>query len=108
MSTGTIVLIVVIAAVAWYLWSRRDKTPPGSAATPPSTAASTASLPSSTPATATAAAGSAVGSYDEYRRLAPSNMVYNKLTCNRCGSNLIASNGGVAACSNCGASLYRT
>ena len=54
-----------------------------------------------------AAAGGPAASYDEYRRVSPSNMVYGKLTCNRCGSNRIRVEGGAAACMSCGASLYR-
>jgi ribosomal protein S27E len=34
-------------------------------------------------------------------------MVYGKLTCNRCGSNLLSTSGGVASCGSCGAALYR-
>ncbi len=66
------------------------------------------------PATAPAAAPSAglrtggpLGSYDEYRRVSPSNMINGKLTCNQCGSNLIRTVGGTASCTTCGASLYR-
>ena len=99
MSWNLVILILVVAAVAYVLWSRRDKAGElgaGSAAQPASAGAG--------------AGGGAVGplaSYDEYRRVSPSNMLNGKLTCNRCGSNLISTAGGMATCSTCGASLYR-
>ena len=52
--------------------------------------------------------GDAAASYDEYRQRAPSNMINGKLTCNRCGSSLIRTEGGTASCTSCGAALYRT
>ena len=106
MNSSIVILIVVVAlAVAWYLWSRRDKQPTstgGSGTTPGATA-----TPKLAPATVAPASG-ALGSYDEYRRVSPSNMRLGKLTCNRCGSNLIATTNSTASCSNCGAALYRT
>lgn len=99
MSWNLVILILVVAAVAYVLWTRRDKGGElghGSAVQPASAGAG-GSTASSGP----------LASYDEYRRVSPSNMVNGKLTCNRCGSNLIAAANGTASCLNCGASLYR-
>ena len=85
MSWNLLILVAVVAAVAWFVWQQRGK----------SAAATTA------PADGVAA------SYDDYRRLAPSNMINGKLTCNRCGSNLLRQGGGEASCSSCGSALYR-
>jgi hypothetical protein len=109
MDWSIVILIVAVAAVAYFVWNQRkgagDSTAttgsagPSAAATPPRPA---------TPAAATPTSGaSPLASYDEYRRVNPSHMVYNKLTCNRCGSNMIKTSGGTALCGNCGAALYR-
>jgi hypothetical protein len=97
MNASIVILVAAVAlAVAWYWWSRRDKQP----------AAIGGHLAAGT--TTAGAAPGALASYDEYRRISPSNMLLGKLTCNRCGSNLIVARNGTASCSNCGAALYRT
>jgi hypothetical protein len=107
------ILIVAIAAVAYFVWNQRKRSGDSGKAAAPS-AAPPASMPAATPRSAAspsaapaAGSGGALASYDEYRRTSPSNMVYNKLTCNRCGSNLIRTTGGMASCMSCGAALYR-
>lgn len=99
MNSSIVILVVVVAlALAWYLWSRREKSS--------STLATAGAAPGG--GASSVAPSGALASYDEYRRVSPSNMLYGKLTCNRCGSNLIAASNGTASCSNCGAALYRT
>lgn len=98
MSTSMWVLIVVVAlAAVWFFWGRNRVKDTMSAPAPATAAGSSGST----------GGGAALGSYDDYRRTSPSNMVYGKLTCNRCGSNLIRAEGGVGRCTNCGAQLYR-
>ena len=110
------ILVIAVAAVAYFYWNQRkgsasgDERKPGAPVNPPAPAAAPAATASAPPARAAAAAGSAgspAASYDEYRRVSPSNFVYGKLTCNRCGSNLIRVEGGTAGCMSCGAALYR-
>jgi hypothetical protein len=117
------ILVVAVAAVAYFYWNQRKGSgpdgarKPGAPLTPPPAAnptAAPAAAPSASasaaparPMAAAAAAGGPAASYDEYRRVSPSNMVYGKLTCNRCGSNRIRVEGGTAGCMSCGAALYR-
>lgn len=96
MSWNTVILIIVIAAVVYFVWKQRGAKS-GVAPADSAGAASGASV-----------AGDAAASYDDYRQRAPSNMINGKLTCNRCGSNLIRTEGGTASCTSCGAALYRT
>jgi hypothetical protein len=122
MDFSILILVAAVAAVAYFYWNRRKGSAPGderkaapgapvntpAAASGPATAAAPGADAAPARAMATAGgAGSPAASYDEYRRVSPSNMVYGKLTCNRCGSNLIRVEGGAAACMSCGASLYR-
>jgi hypothetical protein len=120
MDFSIVILVVAVAAVAYFVWNQRKGAGPSDQARPmpPAPAASTpvsapvsaapvASAANAAARAAPAAAGSAAASYDEYRRVSPSNMVYGKLTCNRCGSNLIRVEGGTAGCTTCGAALYR-
>ena len=117
------ILVVAVAAVAYFYWNQRKgsasgderKAAPGAPVHPAAPAAGAAAAappaPAAAPAArataATGAAGGPAASYDEYRRISPSNMVYGKLTCNRCGSNRIRVEGGTAGCMSCGAALYR-
>jgi hypothetical protein len=114
MDFSILILVVAVAAVAYFYWNQRKGSTPGDerkappaapVGAPPAAAAPVASAAPARPAVAVA--GTAAASYDEYRRVNPSNMVYGKLTCNRCGSNLIRVDGGAAGCLTCGASLYR-
>lgn len=103
MNIYVVLFVVAVAAVVYFVWSQRAKRPDSTAAAPPpQLPASTASALATTPS-----AAGLLASYDEYRRVHPSNMLYGKLTCNRCGSNLLRSAGGTASCMSCGAALYR-
>jgi flagellar basal body-associated protein FliL len=107
MSSNLVILIVIVAAAyGLYVWMRRSKGSDTNAGTPAYTPPASTSTTGLSAATATATGG-ALGSYEEYRRVSPSNMINGKLTCNRCGSNLIRTAGGMASCTTCGASLYR-
>lgn len=104
MSWSIVIVIAIAAAVAYFVWKQRGK---GSDA--PLTTAARSAPPatqgtSDAPPAATARAGAS--SFEEYRRLSPSNMINGRLTCNRCGSNLIQAQGGSATCSTCGSILY--
>jgi lipopolysaccharide export system protein LptC len=85
MSLNILIAVAVVAAIAWFVWQQRGKSASAAAALPDAAAAS----------------------YEDYRRLAPSNMINGKLTCKHCGSNLLRQGGGVASCSSCGSALYR-
>lgn len=109
MSSNIVILILIVAAaVAFFMWMKRGRSDDVSTRTP--AYQPPAASPATTPATsgATLRTGGPLGSYDEYRRVSPSNMINGKLTCNQCGSNLIRTVGGTASCTTCGASLYRT
>ena len=97
MSMNILILIAVVAIVAYFIWKPRGKSDSGAGA-----------MTSGAAGTAAAGAAGPVASYEDYRRTSPSNMINGKLTCNRCGSNMIATAGSTASCSNCGAALYRT
>ena len=103
MNLSIVIGIIVVAVVAWFLWNRNK----GAAAPPAATSAPPAPTPAPAAPLPGRAAAAPLGSYDDYRRVSPSNMVYGKLTCNRCGSNLLSTSGGVASCGSCGAALYR-
>ncbi|MGE5116100.1 MAG: hypothetical protein ACM3N6_06355 [Betaproteobacteria bacterium] len=105
MNLSIVIGVIIVALVAWFLWNRNKGGAVGTSAAPTRPAPSAAPSPAPMPAVA---AGGPLGSYEEYRRVSPSNMVYGKLTCNRCGSNLLRTSAGVASCSSCGAALYRT
>ena len=98
MSWNTLILILVVAAVAYFVWKQRG----GKTDALPAAAAAGAGVAGSGVSSTGPAA-----SYDEYRRRAPSNMINGKLTCTQCGSNLISVGGGTASCSSCGTALYR-
>ncbi|MBA3596004.1 MAG: hypothetical protein H0W40_01285 [Methylibium sp.] len=105
MSSNIVILIIIVAAaVAFFMWMKRGKSDDMSAGAP------AYKPPAAAPATAPGATlrtGGPLASYDEYRRVSPSNMINGKLTCNQCGSNLVRTDGGTASCTTCGASLYR-
>jgi hypothetical protein len=106
MDLSILILVIAVAAVASFVWNQRQgSSGPAATSAPPAPAPAPVATPAK-PAPAEAGAGP-LASYDEYRRANPSHMVYNKLTCNRCGSNRIAVAGGTAVCGNCGAALYR-
>lgn len=105
MSWSIVIVIAIAAAVAYFVWKQRGK---GSDAPLTTAARTTPPATQGTNAGAAPAAGGHAGasSFEEYRRLSPSNMINGRLTCNRCGSNLIQSQGGRATCSTCGSILY--
>ena len=108
MSSNIVILILIVAAaVAFFMWMKRGRNDDTSARAPAYNPP--AATPGATPASSagTLRTGGPLASYDEYRRVSPSNMINGKLTCNRCGSNLIRTAGGTASCTTCGASLYR-
>jgi hypothetical protein len=109
MDLSILILVIAVAAVAYFVWNQRkgSRGPTATGAPPVPAPAPMASATPARPAPAAPAGAGPLDSYDEYRRANPSHMVYNKLTCNRCGSNRIAVAGGTALCSNCGAALYR-
>lgn len=86
MSMTFLILLAIAAVVVYLLWQQRNKAPD-----------------------VVSAAGGPVpaASYEAYRRQHPSHMVYGKLTCQHCGSNLIRREQGVARCESCSAALYR-
>lgn len=100
MNVYVVMFVVAVAAVVYFVWSQRSKRPPQADAP--------ARLPTAALAAAPApSANGSLASPDEYRRVHPSNMLQGKLTCHRCGSNLLRAEGGVVSCSSCGAALYR-
>jgi hypothetical protein len=105
MSWSIVIVIAIAAAVAYFVWKQRGKgsdVPMTTAArTPPSAGQGT-----SAGASPAAAGHARASSFEEYRRLSPSNMINGRLTCNRCGSNLIQAQGGSATCTTCGSILY--
>jgi hypothetical protein len=105
MSWSIVILIAVAAAVAYFVLKRgKSNGSPMSATPQPAPAPATASpAPSAAPA---ARARAVASSYEEYRRTSPSNMINGRLTCIRCGSNLIQTQGGSATCSSCCSVLY--
>jgi len=109
MSWSIVILIAVAAAVAYFVLKRGKSSDSPMAATPQPAAAPTAAPASASSASSAATAARArpsASSYEEYRRTSPSNMINGRLTCNRCGSNLIQTQGGSATCSSCGSLLY--
>ena len=105
MSWSIVILIAVAAAVAYFVLKRGKSSESSMAATPQPAAAPSPVSPASSAAPA-ARARAAASSYEEYRRTSPSNMINGRLTCNRCGSNLIQTQGGSATCNSCGSLLY--
>ncbi len=102
----TIVIVIgAVAAVAYY--DRKSGRKPASGAASAGAAPVPAPGPATPAAAPVAAAAGPAASYDDYRRLHPSNMRIGKLTCNECGSNLLRTASGLASCTNCGVSLYR-
>ncbi|WP_309624665.1 hypothetical protein [Methylibium sp.] len=109
MSWTIVIIIAVVAGVAYFLYKQRgdkapDAVPSRDAGRVPG--AALAASPPAAPSAQHAAAGPAA-SHDEYRRTYPSNMRGGKLTCNQCGSTLLRTAAGLASCTSCGSSLYR-
>ena len=103
MSWSIVILIAVAAAVAYFVL-KRGRSTDAPLATPPQPAPPASARPDGN--ATTARARPAASSYEDYRRTSPSNMINGRLTCNRCGSNLIQTQGGSATCSSCGSVLY--
>jgi hypothetical protein len=95
MSWNIVIVIVVAAAIAYFVWKQLSGKGP-----------TAATAGAGTPPAAGAAATTTPASYEDYRRTSPSNMINGKLTCNRCGSNRIRSSATSGRCDNCGATLY--
>ena len=93
-------MIAIAAAIAYFVLKQRGK---GAEAPMAATPQATPGAGGTSPA---ARARPGASSYEEYRRMSPSNMINGRLTCNRCGSNLIQTQGGTATCSTCGSVLY--
>lgn len=93
MDAQTLIIVAVIAAVAFFIFR-----PKGGGDAAPATAG-----PAAAGGAAPAAPAAALGDLAAYRKAHPSNQIQGKVTCHHCGSNRISA----GHCDSCHSTLFR-